>query len=212
MTFGLSAGAIAAIGVGVSAVGAGMQASAANKAGRAAVAATNTQAFHEYINTVNSSMESNRAAGEANTLNTIRTGYKVGLLNLQTARLKERAAMEGWDISLKAADALGNADAVGAASGNVGSSVDAVSLDIRKKSAEAQIAVDVNLYDTLENQNFRLNEITQAGLDSMTSVVAIPNVTSIQTRSYNETSVLGAAVVGGVSAYANNAFKLSAGR
>ena len=212
MTFGLSAGAVAAIGVGISAAGAMAQTAAANRAGAAGVTAGNIQSYKDYINSVNQTVEGNRAVGEANVINTIRTGYKVGLLNLQTAKLKEKAAQEGWDVSRKAADVLGQAEAVSAASGTVGSSVDAVSADIRKKSAEAQIAVDVNWYDTLENQNFQLNAITQAGMDAVQSVTAIPDMSGVNTRSFNGTSVVGAGVLAGASSYANNQFRLSAGK
>ncbi|CAI3971408.1 internal virion protein [Variovorax phage VAC_51] len=212
MTFGLSAGAVAAIGVGVSAAGAMAQTAAANRAGAAGVSAGNIQSYKDYINSVNQTLEGNRAIGEANVINTIRTGYKVGLLNLQTAKLKERAAMEGWDVSRKATEALGNAEAMGAASGTIGSSVDAVSADIRKKSAEAQIAVDVNWYDTLENQNFQLNAITQAGMDAVQTVQAVPDINGVNTRTFNGTSVIGAGIIAGVSTYANNQFKLSTGK
>lgn len=195
----------------VTAVGTAVGVTAQNRAGAASASAANTQAYKDYINTVNQTMEQNRAIGEANTLNTIRTGYKVGLLNLQSARLKEQAAMEGWDVSKKASEALSNAEAVGAASGNVGSSVDAVALDIRKKSAEAQIAVDNNWYDTLENQNLALNNIVQAGFDAIRTPITIPEIGSVNTRSFTGQNALAAGATAGVLAYAGSQFKLSQG-
>lgn len=195
----------------VTAVGTAVGVSAQNRAGAASASAANTQAYKDYINTVNQTMESNRAIGEANIMNTIRTGYKVGLLNLQTARLKEQAATEGWDVSRKAADALGNAEASAAASGNVGASVDAVSLDIQKKSAEAQIAVDVNWADTLENQNFALNAITQAGIDAVRSPLSIPDLNSVNTRSFTGQNAIAAGLTAGALSYAGSQFRLSQG-
>lgn len=195
----------------VTAVGTAVGVSAQNRAGAASASAANTQAYKDYINTVNQTMESNRAIGEANIMNTIRTGYKVGLLNLQTARLKEQAATEGWDVSRKAADALGNAEASAAASGNVGASVDAVSLDIQKKSAEAQIAVDVNWADTLENQNFALNAVTQAGIDAVRSPLSIPDLNSVNTRSFTGQNAIAAGLTAGALSYAGSQFRLSQG-
>lgn len=195
----------------VTAVGTAVGVSAQNRAGAASASAANTQAYKDYINTVNQTMESNRAIGEANIMNTIRTGYKVGLLNLQTARLKEQAATEGWDVSRKAADALGNAEASAAASGNVGASVDAVSLDILKKSAEAQIAVDVNWADTLENQNFALNAVTQAGIDAVRSPLSIPDLNSVNTRSFTGQNAIAAGLTAGALSYAGSQFRLSQG-
>lgn len=197
MTFGLSAGAVAMAAV---AAGTAMySANQANKAGAAQVYAANNESYKGYIASVNNTMENNRAIGEANITNTIRTGYKVGLLNLQTARLKELAAKEGWDTSRKASEALGAADASAAASGTVGSSVDAVSLDIRKKSAEAQIAVDQNFTDALENQNFKLSATTEAGLDAMRSLEAVNDINGINTRTFTGSSVLAAGIIGGAS-------------
>ena len=195
------------------AVGSAMyQTSQSNKAGAAGVFAANNEAYKGYIASVNSTMENNRAIGEANITNTIRTGYKVGLLNLQTARLKELAAKEGWDVSKKASDALGAADASAAASGTVGSSVDAVSLDIRKKSAEAQIAIDQNWENSLENQNFKLTATTQAGLDAMRSLEAVNDINGINTRTFTGSSVLAAGIVAGassvVSSYASSQLSL----
>lgn len=213
MTFGLSGAAVAAIGTAVVSAGtAAYSANQQNKAGQRGAVAANNQAYKEYIASVNSTMENNRAIGEANTLNTIRTGYKVGLLNLQTARLKEKAAQEGWDVSLKTADMLGNAEAMAAASGTVGSSVDAISANIRKKSDEAQIAVSSNWYDTLENQNFQLNAITSAGIDALQSTQDVMDLNGINTRTYTGSSVLAAAAVGAgtslVGSYASSQMSL----
>lgn len=213
MTFGLSGAAVAAIGTAVVSAGtAAYQANQANKAGQRGALAANNQSYKDYIASVNSTMENNRAIGEANTLNTIRTGYKVGLLNLQTARLKEKAAQEGWDVSLKTADMLGNAEAMAAASGTVGSSVDAISANIRKKSDEAQIAVSENWYGTLENQNFQLNAITSAGIDALQSTQDVMDVNGINTRTFTGANVFAAGLVAGgtslVSSYANSQMSL----
>ena len=201
MTFGLSGAAIATIAVGV---GTSMySASQTNKAGAAGAVAANNQAYKDYIASVNATTGNNRAIAEANTINTIRTGYKVGLLNMQTARLKEKAATEGWDVSLKTTEMLGDSAAMAAASGTIGASVDAISANIRKKSNEAQIAVDANLYDSLENQNFQLNAITTAGIDALRSPEDIRDLNGISTRSYTGTSLFAAGAMGGVAAGAN---------
>lgn len=177
-----------------------------NKKEKKAQLAANESAFKDYTNAVNRTMENNRAIGEANTVNMIRTGYKASLLQLQTAKLKEQAAVEGWGVSTSAAEALSNAEATSAASGTVGSSVSAVSLDIRKKSAEAQIAVDQNWEDQRDSQIAAMNTLLEQGFDAQQSAQSIPDINAVNTGTYKGGSLAAAGAASFINAYAGSKY------
>lgn len=205
MTWGFVAAGAAVV------VGSVLQTDAQNDMSNSQGKAANNSAYKNYTNSVRQTMENNRAIGEANTVNMIRAGYKVGLLNLQTARLKEQAAQEGWNTSRKAAEVLGSAEANAAASGTVGASVSAVSLDIRKKSDEAQIGIDANWYHTLENQNIGLDQVIQEAQDRQMSVQSIPDISTVNTVNPPQASAFGAAAGGLLNLYAGSQMNLGAG-
>ena len=204
MTWGLVAGGAAVVG------GSLLGTASSNAAANAQAKAQNNAAYNNYTNSVKQTMEANKAIGEANTLNIIRAGYKIGILNLQTARLKEQAAVEGWNVSKTAAEALGNAEANAAAAGTVGSSVDAVTNDIRKRSTEAQIAVDVNWYHTLENQNIALDQTVQQAQDMQQSVRSIPDISTVNTVSPPQQSALGSIAGAALQMFAGSKLNLGA--
>lgn len=111
----------------------------------------------------------NKAIGEANLTNTIRTGYKVGLLNVQQAQSKKLALEKGFDTSVQGKQALGATTANAAASGTIGNSVDAVVSDIQSKIGEANIQQISDF--AVETQNFEtmLHDILTQGQDSLQS-------------------------------------------
>lgn len=199
--------AYVAVGAAV-VVGSAMSTNSANEQASAQASAGNNTAYKNYTNSVRQTMENNRAIGEANTTNMIRAGYKIGILNLQTARLKEQAAQEGWNVSKKATEALGNAEANTAASGTVGASVNAVSNDIKKKSDEAQIAVSQNWYHTLENQNVALSQTVQAAQDMQQNTQSIPDISTVNTQTAYQQSVWGNAAGSLLGAYAGSQMNL----
>lgn len=201
MTWGFVAAAA------VTVVGGVLSNSSKKKQEKAQQTAANISAYKDYTNSVSKTMENNRAIGEANTVNQIRTGYRVGLLNLQTAKLKEQAAVEGWGVSKTAQEALGNADAGAAASGTVGASVSAVSMDIRKKSDEAQIAVDDTWEDVRIQQLANLNSVLESGSDVLKSTQAIPDIASVNTGTYKGVSNVAAGAGALIGAYASGAIR-----
>lgn len=150
------AGAIA-----VSAISAGSAASSSNKA-----------SSKNYIQSLKVNEATNRAIGEANLQNTIRTGYRAGVLNVQRGQSKQQAVKAGWDVSVKGAQALGQTQANAAASGTTGASVDAVSADIRRKVDEAQGEVDQAWETTQLNFDNQLNDMIQQGIDSLQTAQA----------------------------------------
>ena len=155
-TFNLLAAASGALG----AVG------SANKA--------NAQAARDYINKLEEVSSTNKQIGENNLQNTIRTGYRVGILNVQRGAAKAEAVKLGYDVTAKAQQLLGSNFANASASGGVGGSIDAVEGDIRKKVDEAQLDVQDQYDDTNFNFDMQLNDMIQRGQDALQTPYAIP--------------------------------------
>lgn len=74
--------------------------------------------------------EENARRADANLKNTVRAGYRTGLLNLQEGLYAKNATQQGYDTTAAKSNALGQVEANAAATGTVGASVDAVSQDI----------------------------------------------------------------------------------
>lgn len=137
--------------------------------GASAAKANNKQAAKNYINQLKSSEFTNKAIAEANLQNTIRTGYRAGILNVQRGQAQQQAVRAGYDVSAKSVEALGQSQANAAASGTTGASVDAVMDDIRRKTDAAQGQVDAAWEDTQLNFDNQLNDLIQQGIDSLQS-------------------------------------------
>jgi hypothetical protein len=111
----------------------------------------------------------NQALGEANLTNTIRTGFRVGTLNLQRAQAKKKAIQDGYDVSVTRQQALGAATANAAAAGTVGPSVQAVASDIEQKVSMAKGNLAANLDQTNMNLDTELHDIVANGEDVLRS-------------------------------------------
>lgn len=120
-----------------------------------------------YAEKAAANIDINKAIAETNLQNTIRTGYKAGILNIQRGQARQAATQSAFDITKVSKQVLGANAVNAAASGTVGASVDAVANDIRKKMDEASIAVDENLSLTEQNYNTQLNDLITAGQDSL---------------------------------------------
>lgn len=153
----------------------------------------NEAAARDYISKLDEVKSVNSQITETNLQNTIRTGYRVGILNVQRGAAKAEAVQMGYNVGAKAQQVLGASYANAAASGNVGSSVDAVTTDIQRKVDEAQLEVQDN-YDT-SNFNFdqQLNDIIQRGQDSLQTPYKVP-------KGPNYANALGAALSGAANA------------
>lgn len=134
----------------------------------------NEQAAKDFINKLDEVKSVNAQIGETNLQNTIRTGYRVGILNVQRGAAKAEAIQMGFDVGVKAQQVLGANSANAAASGNVGSSVDAVTSDIQRKVDEAQLEVQDHYDDSNFNFDQQLNDIIQRGQDSLQTPYKIP--------------------------------------
>ena len=132
-----------------------------------AASASNAATAKSYIQSLKVNEATNKAIGEANLQNTIRTGYRAGIVNVQRGQSKQQAVKAGWDISTRSNAALGQTQANAAASGTTGSSTDAVVDDIRRKVDEAQGQVDQSWETTQLNFDNYLNDLIQQGKDSL---------------------------------------------
>lgn len=118
-------------------------------------------------------VEGNEAIIKSNIANTIRTGYRVGLANMQRGLQKRQAVQHGFDITKAGVEALGQASANTAASGSVGASVSAVATDIKMKVGEAKAAAQnqadidtANFQTQIENITFEGEGNIQEGIES----------------------------------------------
>lgn len=159
--------------------------------------ASNQASSQAYTDSLKSTNAQNDAILQANTANTIRTGYRVGLQNLQKARIVLDASQQGYDLSVKGIQAMGQNQAVAAASGTVGASVDAVKDDIQKKVAETQIGYDQTFEQMMENAQIGIQQTIMSGQD------AILSSAKFNTTMPNQVSSLQSALVTGAAGFAN---------
>lgn len=178
--------------VGAAAVSAVSSASAASKSNKAAA---------------KESIAPNEAIIKANVANTIRTGYRAGILNMQKGLTRRLEAQKGFENTAKAALASGAVSANQAASGTIGASVDAVSNDIDMKLGEAQAADREEHEINVENFNIQLQELVNQGQASIQS----PSKVKLQSSG----DIMGNALLAGAttfgSMYAKSKFDLGLG-
>lgn len=131
----------------------------------------NAEKSKDYVNSLKPVNAQNKAIAEANITNTIRTGYRVSILNVQRGQARKQAVEAGYDLSARGIDAVSTNAANAAASGTIGSSVDAVAGNIRKKVEDAQLDLDEN-FDVMEmNFDQQLHDTVQQGIDSLQSPI-----------------------------------------
>lgn len=111
----------------------------------------------------------NKAIADANLTNQIRTGFKMGLLNVQQAQSKKRLMQDGLDLGRMRQQALGAAHSNAAAAGTVGPSVDAVVGDIEQRVQEASAVLVADAEQTSDNFGTQLTEMLWAGEDVLRS-------------------------------------------
>lgn len=184
----LAMAAVKAVG---SAMGAGSESAEANRQWAAKLRQTTAQ---------------NKAINEANMENVLRTGYMVGIQNLQKARSKIAAAEQGYNLSVQGSEALGDTVANAAASGTVGSSVDAVQGNVKKKLDEAQITTDVNFMAEMVNHHIGIEQTLMAGKDAQRSAID-PDNTKPSVRS-PWSAALGSLVGSAINNYASGSLSL----
>lgn len=111
----------------------------------------------------------NQAIADANLMNTIRTGYKAGILNIQRAQAKQEAAAAQQQLGVSKQNLTSATNANSFAAGAVGSSVDAVMSDIQIKAAQAKDNIDASYIQQSANFDTQLNDLLHSGTDSIKS-------------------------------------------
>ena len=148
------------------------------------------------------SVEGNEAIIKSNIANTIRTGYRVGLANMQRGLSKKQAVQQGFNITKAGASALGEATANAAASGTVGASIDAVSNDIKMKIGEAQAENQEQADVDLANFKTQIEGISFEGENSLQE--------SIKSKAQSSSSIWGGALLSGAAGLASSYFSAKA--
>lgn len=142
------------------------------------------------------SVEGNEAIIKANVANTIRTGYRIGLANMQRGLQKRQAVQHGFDISKAGVDALGQANANSAASGSIGASVDAVATDIKMKIGEAQAAAANQSEIDLANFQTQIEGITFEGANAVQQ--------GVESKAQSSSDIWSGALMAGASSFASS--------
>lgn len=159
----------------------------------------------------NSNIADNKSIVEANLQNTIRTGYKVGLLNLQKANAQRDLLAQGFGLSRAKVQVLGAATANTAASGSVGSSVDAVLSDIEMKAGEASAELDYNWAQTNSNFDTTLTDLIYAGKDAQQSARAAQVISADTPGKVSIGEIAVGSILNTAGSYAMSKMKLGLG-
>lgn len=142
-----------------------------SSASKKAATVQRTQGLQQEAASWDQNYAENKALDASNLQNMIRTGYKVGLLNVQRAQAKKAAMQQGIDLSRSALSATGAAQANAAASGGIGSSVSAIEQDIQQRVDEAGARMGDDYENTELNFDTMLNDIITNGQDAQGSSV-----------------------------------------
>lgn len=153
------------------------------------------------------SVAQNEAGVKANIANSIRTGYRVGLLNMQRGLQKKNAVQYGFDVTAAGAKALGSATANQAASGTIGASVDAVVNDINMKLGESRAAQQVNFEIDAQSFDTNLTSLVQEA----TAAIAQPYRSNIPSAGDVGRSAVRAGVMSFAGSYMGSEMNLGLG-
>jgi hypothetical protein len=153
----------------------------------------------------------NKTVQETNLQNSIRTGYKIGMLNVQRGEARKRATAMGTNLGKQKLQALGAESANAAASGSVGASVDAIASDIEMTAEQSDASIEKDLAATEYNQNAEMHSILEGGEDALQAAVTtrLRAITAPKKRS--SSSVIMEALVGTASEYASGQMSLGLG-
>jgi hypothetical protein len=145
----------------------------------------------------------NKAIREANTDNTNRTGFQVGLLNIQRGQKIRQLTQRGADIGQAELQTLSTSSNNAAASGNVGASVDAVRSDAQLQFERAR--GDLQLDNEIEafNYNTALHDLIQGGQDKL--------VDYVKATGPSDGAILGNALISVAGTYASSRMSLGLG-
>ena len=175
------------------------------------MAASSSAANSQMKSASNNSRDYNMSLEKQYLHSIVRNSYKTGLLNVQLGLQKKKAAQEGYDQTVQARAAMGNASAQAAATGSVGASVDAVQNDIDMKLGEAQAVSADNYEQLLDNYNAEL----AMGKINATSEVLSSDPMKVSYEGPSTGQMFGGALLQGaasfIGGYARNQMQLGLG-
>jgi hypothetical protein len=154
----------------------------------------------------------NKAIQETNLQNTIRTGYRTGIINVQRGQARRAAAQQGINLNKQVLSATSAAAANSAGAGSIGNSVDAVVSDIELQAKEAETEmVDANR-TAQNNYDQETYDTITAGMDSLQSAATVSTRRVAEVRSISSSEIWGAAIIDGAAAYASSYMSLGLGK
>jgi len=181
--------------------------------------AANDQANAQYTNQLRAeeqawttNLNDNQAIEDANLQNTIRTGYRAGILNVQRGQAKAATVQSGLSIDKSALLLKGQNSANSFAAGQMGASVDAVALDIQQKQDEAHAQVDKNYILQESNFDQQMYDVLTAGQDSLQSARKVQVQHAAQPNYISAGSALLNSVIQTAGQYASSQMSLNLGK
>lgn len=150
-----------------------------------------------------SEIAQNKAIREANTTNTIRTGFQVGMLQVQKGQKTFQRAQRSSELSQDELNRLSSTANTAAAAGNVGASVDAVQSDIELQFDRARASLSLEGEIEAQNYNTALQDLIQGGQDRLGSAV--------KSSAPSGLAVLGSAAISTAGTYYGSKMSLGLG-
>ncbi len=154
----------------------------------------------------------NKTIRDTNLQNSIRTGYKIGMLNVQRGEARKRASALGTNLIKQKLQAKGAATANAAASGSIGASVDAIASDIEMVAEQADASIEKDLAAAEYNQNAEMHSILEAGDDALQAAVTSRTRDVVKPKKRSSTSIFLETAIGAASTYASNKMTLGLGK
>ena len=147
--------------------------------------------------------QQSKALREANRINTERTGFQVGLLQVQKGQRLKRLQQQKAQLGQDELSALSTSANNAAAAGQVGSSVDAVQLDIELQYERAKTQIEEENEANAYNYNMELAQLIQQGQDALN--------TGVKPQGKSDLAIVGTAAIQAFSSYASANMNLGLG-
>jgi hypothetical protein len=182
-------------------------------AGKQEIAGINQNTLQQQQNQVawEDNAAANKTIADTNLQNQIRTGYRTGILNVQRGQAAKAAAQSGVNLGKQRLQALGAVNANAAAAGSIGSSVDAVALDIEMQAEQADAGLVEDQRITQSNFDSGMHDIIQAGEDALRSPQHANVRTPAEVEHVGAGDILMNSLIGTAGQYATQVMSLGLG-
>lgn len=150
-----------------------------------------------------SQIAQNKAIRKANLENTNRTGFQVGMLNVQRGQKLRQLTQQAAEIGQSELMELSAAGNNAAASGTIGASVDAVQNDIALQYERARAGIQLENEIEALNYNTALYDLLQGGQDKL--------VGHVKASGASDAAIVGKAAVSAVGTYYGDKMQLGLG-